>query len=226
MHTPIQKHLMTIKDDDYAAFHRKLIPTVEPETVLGVRSPALKQYAKTLSGTEEGKAFLAELPHHYYDENMLHGLMLSRIKDFDECLAAVNRFLPYVDNWAVCDSMSPAVFKRQAQKLLPAIEGWLADEQPYTVRFAVKCLMNYFLDESFKPEYLQKVTTVKSEEYYVNMMIAWYFATALAKQYDAVIPYFTDKKLPPWTHNKAIQKARESRRVSDANKAYLKTLKI
>ena len=226
MHTPIQKHLMTIKDDEYAAFHRKLIPTVDPETVLGVRSPALKQYAKTLSGTEEGKAFLAELPHHYYDENMLHGLILSRIKDFDECLTEVNRFLPYVDNWAVCDSLSPAVFKRQAQKLLPFIDKWLASERSYTVRFAVKCLMNYFLDERFDEVYPRKVAAVKSEEYYVNMMIAWYFATALAKQYDAALPYFEDNKLPPWTHNKAIQKARESRRVSDARKAHLKTLKI
>lgn len=225
MNTPIQEHLITIKDDGYAAFHRKLIPTVEPQTVLGVRAPALRQYAKELFGSAEGKQFLSELPHHYYDENMLHGLMLCRIKDFDECLAAVEIFLPYVDNWAVCDSLSPAVFKKEADKLLPAIDRWLASDAPYTVRFGIKCLMNYFLDERFKIDYADKVAAVKSDEYYVNMMIAWYFATALAKQYDAVLPYFRDKKLAPWIHNKAIQKARESRRVDDGAKAYLKTLK-
>ena len=226
MLTPIRHHLMTIKDDGYAAFHRKLIPTVDPKTVLGVRAPKLKQYAKTLFDTAEGQQFLTDLPHRYYDENVLHGYMICRIKDFSACLAAVEAFLPYVDNWAVCDSLSPAVFKKEADKLLPAIDRWLVSETPYTVRFGIKCLMNYFLDERFKIDYADKVAAVKSEEYYVNMMIAWYFATALAKQYDAVLPYFRDKKLAPWIHNKAIQKARESRRVSAEHKAHLKSLKI
>ena len=223
--TEIQRRLFALQDAEYRAFQCKLMPTVAPETVIGVRTPALRELAKALSGTEAAEAFLAELPHRYYEENNLHGFLLCRIRDFDPCLAAVERFLPYVDNWATCDCLSPRAFARTPEALLGPIRRWLASDHVYTCRFAIGCLMRWFLDDRFAPEYPEMVASVRSEEYYVNMMIAWYFATALAKQYDAVLPWLEQRRLAPWVHCKTIQKACESFRVPEAHKNHLKTLK-
>ena len=223
--TALQARLFSMQDEAYRDFQCKLMPTVPPETVIGVRTPALRDLAKELSGTPEAEAFLSELPHRYYEENNLHGFLLCRIKDFDACLAAVERFLPYVDNWATCDTLSPKAFARKPEALLEPIRRWLASAHVYTCRFGIGCLMRWFLDERFSPEYPATVAAIRSEEYYVNMMIAWYFATALAKQYDAALPYLEQRRLDPWVHNKTIQKACESFRVPQERKRYLKSLK-
>ena len=223
--TELQKRLFSMQDADYQAFQRRLMPTVPPEAVIGVRTPALRELAKALSGTPEAEAFLAELPHRYYEENNLHGFLLCHIRDFGVCLAEVERFLPYVDNWATCDTLSPKAFARRPEALLEPIRRWLASEHVYTCRFGIGCLMRWFLDERFEPEYPEAVAAIRSEEYYVNMMIAWYFATALAKQYNAALPFLEQRRLDPWVHNKTIQKAFESFRVPQERKTYLKTLK-
>ncbi|TYZ22910.1 DNA alkylation repair protein [Selenomonas ruminis] len=221
----IQTELFRLQDKKYRAFHCKLIPTVDPETVIGVRTPALRQLAKAIKG-EEAERFLSVLPHQYYDENQLHAFLLSERKDFAECLDGVNAFLPYVNNWATCDQLIPKVFGKHRSKLLAPINVWLHSSETYTVRFAVKMLMEHFLDEDFDRSYLSMVAALRSEEYYINMMTAWYFATALAKQYQAALPFLEEKQLAAWTHNKAIQKAIESRRITPEQKAYLRTLKI
>ncbi|MBR4132802.1 MAG: DNA alkylation repair protein [Oscillospiraceae bacterium] len=223
--TELQKRLFSMQDADYQAFQRRLMPTVPPEAVIGVRTPALRELAKAISGTPDAEAFLAELPHRYYEENNLHGFLLCRIRDFGVCLAEVERFLPYVDNWATCDTLSPRAFARNPEALLEPIRRWLASAHVYTCRFGIGCLMRWFLDGRFAPEYLEAVAAIRSQEYYVNMMIAWYFATALAKQYDAVLPFLEQRRLDPWVHNKAIQKACESFRVPQERKTYLKSLK-
>ncbi len=223
--TDIQKQLFALREEGYAAFIRKLIPTVSPETVIGVRTPALRKLAKALRGTPEAAAFLNALPHDWFEENQLHAFLLSEERDFDICASAVDRFLPFVDNWATCDQLSPKTFRKNAPRLLPLIDRWLDSDQTYTVRFGVGMLMQHFLDDRFDETYPARVAQIVSDEYYVNMMLAWYFATALAKQYDAVLPYLQEQKLPLWVHNKAIQKAIESFRVTDAHKAYLKTLR-
>lgn len=221
----ITERLFALQDLKYQSFHSKLIPTVDPDTVIGIRTPELRKLAKELKGSNSASAFLQTLPHHYYEENNLHAFLIEQIKDYDECIKAVDAFLPYVDNWATCDSMSPKVFKKHLPQLLDRIRLWITSDHPYTVRFAIGMLMRFYLDEQFKPEYPQMAASVHSEEYYVNMMIAWYFATALAKQYDAVLPYFLNHLLDPRVHNKAIQKAVESYRITDTQKQYLKTLK-
>ena len=221
----IIERLNALRDPAYAEFQRKLIPTVAPESIVGVRTPELRALAKELIQTGEAEAFLNELPHRYFDENQLHAFILSEDKDFERCLSRVSAFLPYVDNWATCDQMSPKVFKKHSAELLPVIENWLHAEHVYTVRFAVGMLMEHFLDGDFDPRYLEWVSAVRSREYYVNMMVAWYFATALAKQYEAAFPYIRDRRLPVWTHNKAIQKAAESYRVPPEHKAALKACK-
>lgn len=213
------------QDEDYAQFQRKLIPTVDPDTIIGVRTPALRSMAKKLYREKQYEAFLEELPHAYFDENQLHGFLVSEIRDFDRCIEALERFLPYIDNWATCDQTSPKIFKKRKQELLPYIETWLTSEHVYTVRFAVGMLMQHFLDEDFRPEYLDWVAGVRSEEYYVNMEIAWYMATALAKQWEAAVPYIENGRLDRWVHNRTIQKARESYRITDEQKQYLKALK-
>lgn len=222
----ILKRLYTLQDLEYQVFQSKLIPTVDPETVIGVRTPALRAYAKELSRREDVGGFLAALPHAYFDENQLHAFLISLGKDYGETLAAVDVFLPYVDNWATCDQLSPKVFRAHRMELLGEIERWMVSEHVYTVRFSVGMLMQHYLGEDFQPEYLERVAALRSGEYYVNMMIAWYFATALAKQYDAALPYLEQRRLDAWTHNKAIQKALESYRVTDEQKGYLRTLKI
>ena len=222
----IKEELLALQDISYADFQAKLTPNIPRELFIGVRVPELRKLAKKLSKEPEASKFLKDLPHKYYDENILHGLLISEMKDYDACLVAVDDFLPYVDNWAVCDIMSPKIFKKNKTALLEKIKEWSASEKAYTCRFGIEMLMSHFLDEDFKPEYLEIPASVKSEEYYVKMMIAWFFATALAKQWDATIKYLEDQRLDRWTHNKAIQKARESRRITPKEKEYLKSLKV
>lgn len=221
----IQQELFALQDTAYRDFQSKLIPNVNPETVIGVRTPELRAFAKALVKKGEEVEFLGALPHQYFDENQLHAFILSEIKDYDRCMQETERFLPFIDNWATCDQLSPKVFKKHRQKLLPHIEKWIASEEVYTVRFAIGALMRYFLDDDFDLAYPELVAALRSEEYYVNMMIAWYFATALAKQYESILPYFETQRLDDWTHNKAIQKAVESRRITMQQKEYLKNLK-
>lgn len=222
----IRERLIELADVKYGDFQKKLMPTVPREKIIGVRTPELRKLARELSGTAEAEAFILALPHEFYDENNLHGFLISRIRDFDTCVAAVDAFLPYVDNWATCDLMSPAVFKRNTERLLPNILRWTASGETYTVRFGLEMLMSFYLDGEFKPEYLDVAASVRSSEYYVNMMIAWFFATALAKQYLTALPYIEERRLDAWTHNKAIQKAIESYRITDEQKAYLRTLRV
>ena len=222
----IRETLFSLRDEKFAAFQARLIPNVAPERIIGVRTPALRKLAKTLRGSGEAEEFLKALPHDFFEENKLHAFLLCEMKDFDACVQAVEDFLPYVDNWATCDQMSPGVFRKNKQALLPYIRCWIASERCYPRRFGTGMLMSHFLDEDFREEYLRLVSDKRSEEYYVNMMIAWYFATALAKQYEAALPYLENRRLDPWVHNKTIQKAVESFRVSDEHKACLRALKI
>ena len=222
----IRQRLFALRDEPYAAFQAGLIPNIPLEKFIGVRTPALRALAKALWRENGAQSFLETLPHTYFDENQLHAFLLSEERDFAACLAGVERFLPFVDNWATCDQLSPAVFKKRAEELLPAIRRWLGSGETYTVRFGVGILMQHFLDARFSPAYPEKVAAVDTTEYYVHMMVAWYFATALAKQYDAVLPYIEQRQLAPKTHNMAIRKALESYRVPSERKAYLKTLRI
>ena len=222
----ITKRLFELQDEKYADFQAKLTPGIPRESFIGVRVPQVRTLAKSYYKDLESADFLQELPHQYYDENMLHGLVLSEMKDFEACVKALDAFLPYVDNWAVCDIMSPKVFRKHKEELLPVIKRWVASDQVYTCRFGIEMLMSHYLDQDYKPEYLEIVAAVRSEEYYVNMMIAWFFATALAKQWDTVIPYIEENRLEPWVHNKTIQKARESYRITPEQKEYLKGLKV
>ncbi|MCI7041514.1 MAG: DNA alkylation repair protein [Lachnospiraceae bacterium] len=221
----IQKKLFELQDKEYAEFQSKLTPVIPRDAFIGVRVPEVRKLAKSYSKDPECQEFLKELPHQYYDENMLHGLVLSEMKDYDDCIRAVDLFLPYVDNWAVCDIMSPKVFKKHKEQLLEKIREWAASDLVYTCRFGLEMLMSHFLDEDYAPEYLEIPAGVRSEEYYVNMMIAWFFATALAKQWDTTIPYIEGNRLDTWVHNKTIQKARESYRITEEQKEYLKGLK-
>lgn len=214
--------LLRHQDLSYRDMQRRLMPTVDPETILGVRTPVLRQLAREL---EDGEAFRQKLPHRYFEENQIHAFLLEREKDFDKTVQAVEAFLPYVDNWATCDQLRPRAF-RDHERLLPLISRWLASSEPYTVRFGLGMLMCHFLDGDFQPEFLELAASVKSGEYYVKMMVAWYFATALAKQYEATLPYITDHRLEPWTHNKAIQKAVESFRVPPEHKELLKSCRV
>lgn len=221
----LQKELVKISDVQYAIFQSKLTPGIDPSLFLGVRVPILRQFAKEYSKREESKSFLKELPHKHYDENMLHALLISEMKDFDQIIFELNRFLPYVDNWAVCDIMSPKALRKNKIKLLENIKVWIKSKETYTCRFGIEMLMSFYLDDDFKEPYLKLVSNVRSKEYYVNMMVAWFFATALAKQWDATIPYIVNNSLDNWTHNKTIQKAIESYRISEEQKQYLRTLK-
>ncbi len=223
--TEIQKRLFSLQDEAYRDFTAPLLPTVPRERIIGVRLPAVRALAKELRAEGKAQAFLRELPHRYYEENSLHAAILCRERDYRVCMEELESFLPYVDNWSVCDGMDPAVLKKHRPDLLTRIPAWLASERPFTVRFGIAMLMNHFLDEDFRPDFLEQVAALRSDEYYVNMMIAWYFATALAKQYEATLPYIEQRRLESWTHNKSIQKAVESRRVSEEHKAYLKTLR-
>lgn len=222
----ILDRLFQMQDTDYRAFISKLVPNVAPEKFIGIRTPELRKFAREIKQTPEAERFLQELPHRYYEENCLHAFLIEQIRDYAACIEALKQFLPYVDNWAVCDSMSPKIFAKHRQELLLEIPDWLRSTHPYTVRFGIDALMSWYLDDAFVPEYPQMVAAVASEEYYVNMMIAWYFATALAKQYDAVVPYLQENRLSKWVHNKTIQKAVESYRITQEQKDYLRTLRI
>lgn len=222
----IKDALFALQDTTYRDFQAKLIPGLKSGSMIGVRTPELRKLAKKMAKREGIDGFLENLPHTYFDENQLHAFILSERKDFEQCVGEVDRFLPFVDNWATCDQMSPKVFKKHRPELLPYIHEWIASDKTYTVRFGIGMLMEHFLDDDFDPAYPEMVSGVRSEEYYVNMMIAWYFATALAKQYEAVLPYMEGNRLAPWTHNKTIQKAVESYRITPEQKGYLRGLKV
>ena len=222
----IQKHLFELQDMAYRDFHSRLMPDIDKETVIGIRVPMLRKYAKSIAGTELAEKFIKELPHCYYEENNLHMMLITGIKDYDRCISEIERFLPYIDNWATCDLMSPKIFARHTDELFIKINEWINSEQTYTVRYGLGMLMRYFLDEKFEENHLELASKIISDEYYINMMIAWYFATALAKQYSSAIKFIEQKKLTPWVHNKTIQKAIESFRVSPEHKAYLRTLRL
>jgi len=222
----IVMHLFELQDLKYRDFHSKLMPAVNKERVIGVRVPELRKYAKELSRLQAGKQFLKELPHKYYEEDNIHAFIIEEIKDFDIALVETQKFLPYIDNWATCDMFMPKVFKKEPLKLLPEIYKWINSDKTYTVRYGIGILMKLFLDDYFDSSYLKIVSEIKSDEYYVNMMIAWYFATALDKQYDETITYITDYRLGKWVHNKTIQKVVESNRIDKGTKVFLKHYKI
>ncbi len=222
----IRNFLFRHQDLPYAEFHRKLVPTVNPDTIIGVRTPVLRAFAKDLAKRDNISDFILDLPHDYFEENQLHVFILSLYKDVKALMPFVEAFLPYIDNWATCDVFSPKVFRKHLTTLFEYIRRWITSNHPYTVRFAIGMLMEHFLEDAFKIDYPDMVAALRSDEYYVNMMIAWYFATALAKQYDAIVPFIQEKRLATWTHNKAIQKAVESRRISPEQKVYLKSLKV
>ena len=221
----IRKDLFAMQDLNYKAFHEKLIPNVNPDMVIGVRTPELRIYARKVYPELENTGFLQEIPHKYYEENNLHAFCVGQIKDFQECIAELDRFLPYVDNWATCDMMRPKCFKRHLDELLLEIERWLESSDVYAVRFGIEMLMVHYLEERFEAQFLERVAEIRSEEYYIQMMIAWYFATALAKQYESTVRILEEQRLAVWEHNKTIQKAVESYRITAEQKAYLKTLR-
>jgi 3-methyladenine DNA glycosylase AlkD len=224
--TEIEKRLFELQDEKYRDFQVKLIPTVDPSAVIGVRTPELRKLAKELLKSGDTDSFLDALPHEYFDENQLHAFILSGMKDYEKCMAGVCAFLPFIDNWATCDQLSPKVFGKNKDDLLMHIKEWLNSDETYTIRFAAGMLMEHFLGDDFELSYPEMVASIESDEYYVNMMRAWYFATALAKQYDSVILFIEEKRLDRWTHNKAIQKSVESYRITPEQKTYLKSLKI
>ena len=221
----IQKELFSLQDKKYMKFLSKLTPNVSEDTIIGVRIPEIRKLAKKLVKNNEYEDFLKELPHKYYDENLLHGAIISENKDFENCIELLNSFLPFVDNWAVCDTISPKIFKKHKKELIEKIKEWSQSDKTYTCRFGVEMLMTHFLDEDFKKEYLEMVANIHSEEYYVKMVVAWFFATALAKQWDYAVIYLENNRLDVWVHNKTIQKARESLRILEDKKGYLKGLK-
>lgn len=221
----LQNELFDLQDFKYKEFHQKLIPTVDKDKVIGIRTPVLRKFAKEFGKREEAEGFLKNLPHKYYEEDNLHAFLLEEIKEYDVLIKELNKFLPFVDNWATCDMMRPKILKNHKTELIKDIDRWLNSKDTYTIRFVVNCLMLYYLDEDFKPEYLEKVTKIKSNEYYINMVRAWYFATALAKQYDKTVKILENNTLDKWTHNKTIQKAVESYRITNEKKEYLRKLK-
>lgn len=222
----IRDTLFELQDLKYKDFHAKLIPTVDSSTVIGVRVPVLRKLAKELIRNGAHDDLLEGLPHKYYEENMLHALIVNEIKDYDDALMRVKELLPYVDNWAVCDSLNPKVFRKHRDRFIEEVRNWVLSDDLYTSRFGIDMLMSHYLDDDFKPEYLEWVSAIRSDEYYWNMGIAWYFATALAKQWDAAVLYLEGNSLDKWTHNKTIQKAIESYRITDEQKSYLRTLKL
>lgn len=222
----VQKCLLGLQDKKYKEFNAKLIPNVPPEKIIGVRTPVLRKFAAEFIEMPESRDFLKQLPHEYHEENSVHSFLIEKMKSYTDVITALDTFLPFVNNWAVCDSMKPKVFKKHLPELAEKIPDWLASGKTYAIRFGIGMLMTFFLDDSFEEKYLQMVCDVVSDEYYVNMMKAWYFATALAKQYDSALLYLTGRRLDVWTHNKTIQKAVESYRITGAQKEYLRTLKV
>lgn len=221
----VYEMLLSVKDDKYKEFQTKLVPNIEPDTIIGVRTPQMRDVAKKVFASDRKDTFLQQLPHKYYEENLVHFFVISMIKDFDECIAEVERFLPYVDCWPVSDQASPKSFKKNHSKLIKYIKKWIASDHVYTARFGMRMLMNEFLGDDFKEEYLELVASKKGDDYYLKMMVAWYFATALAKRYDESVKYIEERRLDEWIHRKAIQKAVESFRVTDEHKEYLKSFR-
>lgn len=222
----ILERLFALQDKEYQVFQSKLVPTIPPETIIGVRTPILRKLAKELAGTSQAAKFLHSLPHKYYEENNLHAFLVEKIGNYNTAIEETKRFLPYIDNWATCDCFCPKIFAKHREEMLMVIRKWLASDQLYTVRYAIGMLMRYYLDKKFQPEYLAWVAGIHSEEYYLNMMRAWYFATALAKQPDAALPWIMERRLDVWTHNKTIQKAVESYRIPKEMKQQLRELRI
>ena len=222
----IRVRLFEMQDMHYRAFQSKLMPTVDTKKVIGVRVPNLRAYAKELKDSPAAAEFLLDLPHRYYEEDNLHAFLIEGMRDYDACLSALNIFLPYVDNWATCDMMAPKVLRKNLPRTLAQAQIWMQSVHNYTVRYGIGTLLRFFLDEEFDPVHLEWVAAVQTGEYYVNMMVAWYFATALAKQYQAALPFIENRRLDAWTHNKAIQKAVESYRITSEQKEYLKSLKV
>ena len=222
----VRKRLFEMQDTGYRDFHARLILTVEKEKIIGIRTPILRKFAKEFGKTEESELFLKVLPHQYYEENNLHGLLIEQIRDYDKCLEELERFLPFIDNWATCDLLALHMMKKHRDIFIREVFRWIESDQPYTIRFGISMLMRHYLDEEFKIEYPEKVAAIRSEEYYVNMMRAWYFSTALAKQYENVLPFLEKRQMDVWTHTKTIQKAIESYRITSEQKEYLRTLRI
>ena len=222
----VQKRLFEMQDAEYRDFHAKLVPTMEKTKFIGIRTPMLRKFAKKFGKTEESEIFLQVLPHQYYEENNLHVLLIEQIRDYDKCLEELERFLPHIDNWATCDLLALHMMKKHRDIFIREIYRWIGSDKPYIIRFGISMLMRHYLDEEFKTEYPEKVAAIRSEEYYVNMMRAWYFATALAKQYEKVLPFLEKRQMDVWTHNKTIQKAIESYRITSEQKEYLRTLRI
>lgn len=221
----IREKLFSLADEKYKAFQSKLMPTVDSDKIIGVRTPALRAFAKELYKQGGYEEFLSDVPHKFYEEDNLHAMLISEIKDFDICLEETEKLLPHIDNWATCDMLRPKCFKKEPEKLYETMLIWLKSDKVYTVRYGIGCLLSFYLDGNFSQEHLNLVSKITSEEYYINMMIAWYFATALSKQYDSTIGFIEERKLSPWVHRKTIQKAVESYRISDEVKAYLKSLR-
>ena len=211
-----------MQDLKYRDFHSRLMPGIDKETIIGIRTPILRKFTKEFARTPGAEEFLTQLPHRYYEENNMHMMIITSISDYEICLAEIQRFLPYINNWATCDFPAPKCFEKHKEELLPVIKRWIASSETYTIRYGIGMLMRLYLDEDFEPEYVKLVAGVESDEYYVNMMIAWYMATALAKQWDAVIPYIEEHRMSDWVHRKTIQKAVESYRITDEQKRYLK----
>ena len=222
----IQKHLFELSDIEYKEFHSKLMPTIDPNTILGVRTPKMRNFVKELKNDDGVEEFLNSLPHKYYEENNLHGFLIEQIKDYDQCILRIEEFLPYINNWATCDSVKPKIFAKNKSELFKRIKIWIKSDETYTIRYAVNMLMGFYLDEDFAVEHLKMVSNIKSDEYYVKMVVAWYFATALAKHYEETLPFIENREMEKWTHNKTIQKAIESYRITPEQKEYLRTLKI
>ena len=222
----VQKRLFEMRDTGYRDFHARLIPTVKKEKIIGIRTPMIRKFAKEFGKTEESEMFLKALPHQYYEENNLHGLLIEQIRDYDKCLGELECFLPHIDNWATCDLLALHMMKKHRDIFIREIYRWMESDKPYIIRFGISMLMRHYLDEGFKPEYPEKVAAIRSEEYYVNMMRAWYFATALAKQYEKILPFLEEQRMDIWTHNKTIQKSIESYRITQEQKDHLRTLRI
>lgn len=223
--TKLQTALFDMQDITYRDFHSRLIPNIEKDRVIGIRTPILRKFAKEYAKTDDAQKFIRELPHYYYEENNLHMMIITGIKDYDTCVIEIERFLPYIDNWATCDLPVPQCFYKNKEKLIDNVISWIKSDDTYTIRYGIETLMSIYLDDAFESSYPRLVSEVISDEYYVNMMIAWYFATALAKQWEAVIPYIEEKRLPEWVHKKTIQKAVESYRITDEQKKYLRALR-
>ena len=228
MQKTILQQLFELQDLKYRDFHAKLVPGMNVNDIIGVRTPELRKFAKQLAKDERVGDFLAVLPHRYLDEMNLHGFIISELKDYNECLEEIERFLPYVNNWATCDLLSPKAFKQKKNRirLIEDIKRWMASDEPFIIRFGIEMLMSFYLDEDFKPEYLKWVSDIRHEHYYVKMMVAWYFATALAKQWESTLPYIVESTLEKWTHNKAIQKAVDSYRITPEQKELLKSYRV